>query len=364
MSLISIGKKVGDLDIRIGIPPSNRQFDVGETNRRIDYLNKSSNYNSVYNQFRTGLNQADGLARPANFMVTIDGPKGLALQSPLSDFDMYDEATQTQSDLRAFGQLTSELRKSLALRLDLFCTNVSIPTRTITDDTNDQYYGPSRAVANGVQFDEITLDFYTGADFDERVYFEAWQNMIVNPRNYNVGYYDTYAKPCTITITPLKKTFTAALATYEPKGSPEQDRDELRKILGTSESFYQAQLYEVYPKSIAATPFSHDSAGQFVKTSVTFKYRYWNSSTVNVLAGSKVLPSNDGALKNEYRKNVRQIEGGLLDNLPFGLGNILGSVGRQVYEKIRRDLPIGRVTGGRVFPKGLPDPKIIRDILY
>jgi len=27
-------------------------------------------------------------------------------------------------------------------------------------------------------------------------------------------------------------------------------------------------------------------------------------------------------------------------------------------------LPIGRVTGGRVFPKGLPDPKIIRDILY
>ena len=41
-----------------------------------------------------------------------------------------------------------------------------------------------------------------------------------------------------------------------------------------------------------------------------------------------------------------------------------GRAGRQVYEKLRRNLPIGRVTGGRVFPKGLPDPKIIRDILY
>jgi len=121
-------------------------------------------------------------------------------------------------------------------------------------------------------------------------------------------------------------------------------------------------LYEVYPKIIQSTAFSHESKDSFIKTSVVFKYRYWNSTTINAIAG-KVIPAQE-TLKNEYRKVTANVKGGLLDMLPFGLGNVLGSVGRQVYEKVRRDLPIGRVTGGRVFPKGLPDPKIIRDILY
>ena len=363
MSLISIGKKVGDLDIRIGIPPSKPQFSVSETNERINYNNRTSNYNSVYNQFRTGLAQADGLARPTQYMVTIDGPKGILNTSTFGDVDMsYSEQAQTQVDLARFRTLTSELRRNLALRLDLFCSNVSIPTKTITDDVNEQYYGPSRAIADGVTFDEVTFDFYTGQDFDERVYFEAWQNMIVNPRNYNIGYYDDYAKNCTITITPLKKTFMAALANFSPSGSPERDRETLRRILGTSESAYQVQLYEVYPKIIQSTPFSHDAKDSFIKTSVVFKYRYWNSTTINAISG-KVVPAQE-TLRNEYRKDTANVKGGLLDMLPFGLGNVLGSVGRQVYEKVRRDLPIGRVTGGRVFPKGLPDPKIIRDILY
>ena len=363
MSLISIGKKIGDLDIRLGIPPSKPQFSVSETNDKINYINRTSNYNSVYNQFRTGLSQAGGLARPTQFMVSIDGPKGLLTQEPLAGYGVYSEESQTNLDLAASSELAAQLQKSLALRLDLFCTDISIPTRTITDDTNDQYYGPSRSIANGIQYDEITADFYTGTDFDERIFFEAWQNMIVNARNYNVGYYDDYAKNCSITITPLKKTFMAALANYNPSGSPETDRENLRKILGTSESSYQVQLFEVYPKSISATPFSHNAKDQILKTSVTFKYRYWMSTTSNPLR-YKNLPSGDQGLRDEYRKNVANIKGGFLESLPFGIGNILGSVGRQVYEKVRRDLPIGRVTGGRVFPKGLPDPKVIRDILY
>ena len=68
--------------------------------------------------------------------------------------------------------------------------------------------------------------------------------------------------------------------------------------------------------------------------------------------------------RNEYRNNTTAIQGNFLDNLPFGIGSEIGRAGRQVYETIRKNLPIGRVTGGRVFPKGLPDPKIIRDIFY
>ena len=75
MSIISVGKKIGDLDIRLGIPPSKAQFDVSETNRRFSVNNVTSNYNSVYNIFRSGITQSGGFARPTQFMVTIDGPK-------------------------------------------------------------------------------------------------------------------------------------------------------------------------------------------------------------------------------------------------------------------------------------------------
>ena len=44
-----------------------------------------------------------------------------------------------------------------------------------------------------VQFNEITLEFYTSINYDERVFFEGiWQNSIVDPISHNVGYYDDY----------------------------------------------------------------------------------------------------------------------------------------------------------------------------
>ena len=47
MSLVSIGKRIGDLDVRLGIPPSRAQFSVSETNKRFSVNNATSNYNSV-----------------------------------------------------------------------------------------------------------------------------------------------------------------------------------------------------------------------------------------------------------------------------------------------------------------------------
>ena len=122
-------------------------------------------------------------------------------------------------------------------------------------------------------------------------------------------------------------------------------------------------MYEVWPKTIAATPLSYDAVNQIVKTSVTFTYRNYATTAWNFLARSSTEEFST-LNRLEYRTNTSAIQGSLLDNLPFGLGNEIGRVGRQVYETIKKNLPIGRVTGGRVFPKGLPDPKIIRDIFY
>ena len=363
MSIISVGKRFGDLDIRLGIPPSKAQFDVSETNKRFSVNNVTSNYNSVYNIFRSGITQSGGFARPTQFMVTIDGPKATQFgdTSIYADASGYDQAARMAKSAR----LSASIKQNMQLRMDLFCSNVSLPDKTITDDTNETYYGPKRAFAKNVQFNEITLEFYTSINYDERIFFEAWQNSIVDPVSHNVGYYDDYATPCMITITPLTKTFTAALANFTPTGDQGRDRQQLRQSLGDSSGFssYQVQMYEVWPKTIAAMPLSYDSQNQIVKTSVTFTYRNHATTAWNFL-GKTSTEEYSTLARNEYRTNTTAIQGNLLDNLPFGIGNEIGRAGRQVYETLKKNLPIGRTTGGRVFPKGLPDPKIIRDLLY
>ena len=207
MSLISIGKRIGDMDIRLGIPPSKPQFNTKEANKRFSYNNVSSNYNSVFNEFRSGLTQAGGLARPTQFLCTIDGPQSKALPR---DY-IYSDPTggkKAAARLQKSGRLAGAIKDNLQLRMDLFCSNVSLPGKTITDDVNETYYGPKRAIAKNVSFEEVTLEFYTSVNYDERLYFEAWQNSIVDPITHNVGYYDDYATPCMITITPLHKSFT------------------------------------------------------------------------------------------------------------------------------------------------------------
>jgi len=364
MSLISVGKKIGDLDLRIGIPPSAPHYDRQQAAAKAGYNNVSTNRNSILNRFRSSIQSAEGLARPTQFIVTIDGPNNMSEALRRRGYYTF-QADDKEKRFENFRRLATGLRQSLQLRLDLFCSDVSIPGRTITDDVNEQYYGPSRSFGKNVSFDELTLSFYTGQDFDERIYFEAWQNMVIDPISYDAGYYDDYAAPCKITITPLKRSFLDTLLQYKPTSEMTlEELEKLRGLVGSNESAYQLQCYEVYPKSISAQQMSYSSSNAFVKVDVTFKYRYWASTTENVSAVN--FNNTEGKDNvNQYRKNTT-IEGGegFLDNLPFGLGGIARSVGRQVYEKFRRDAPIGRITGGRVFPKGLPDPKIIRDILY
>ena len=78
MSIINIGKRIGDMDIRLSIP-SKPQFSVAETNRRFSINNVSSNYNSVFNQFRSGLTAKWWVGRPTQFLCTIDGLQSKAL---------------------------------------------------------------------------------------------------------------------------------------------------------------------------------------------------------------------------------------------------------------------------------------------
>jgi len=366
MSIISVGKRIGDLDIRLGIPPSKAQFDKGETNKKYGYINESSYKDSIFNRFRSGLTQAGGLARPTQFIATIDGPVGMQAITKNTHNNITAIGSQSRRRMYQSMSLADAIRKNINLRMDLFCSEVTIPEKTITDDVNEQYYGPSRQMAKNTVFNDLTLTYYTGIDFDERIYFEAWQNGIVDPISHNLGYYDDYATPCKITVTPITKTFISALEGISPSdyGSVDNYRDMVRRLLGNTSGFsaYQVQFYEVWPKTIASVPLSYSDTNALVKTTVTFAYRNYATSAWSYLSDDK-FKDYTALDRTEYRNNLTAIQTGLLDNLPFGIGNEIGRVGRQVFDTIKNKLPIGRITGGMVFPKGMPEPSDFRDLI-
>ena len=89
---------------------------------------------------------------------------------------------------------------------------------------------------------------------------DEWQNIIVqhsNPENgnggnFNVAYYDTYAKSSRITVT---------------------------KLSVSGEPVYKHQYREVYPKIVSAIELSHATSSGPMKVSATFNYIYWKDVT-------------------------------------------------------------------------------------
>ena len=147
-----------------------------------------------------------------------------------------------------------------------------------------------------------------------------------------------------ITITPLTKTFTAALSNFEPTGDAGLDRQQLRQSLGdqSGQSAFQVQCYEAWPKSIAATPLAYDATNQIIKTSVTFAYRNYATTAWNFLAANN-LDEFRTLNREEYRNNTTAIQGNFLDNLPFGIGNEIGRACLLYTSPSPRDRPLSRM---------------------
>ena len=144
--------------------------------------------------------------------------------------------------------------------LNLMCDTVSIAGKTI-QSTPEIHYGVRREVAyNAPTFDPLTLTFYCTEKLAEKKLLDAWQNIIVqhsnpdngNGGNFNVAYYDTYAKSSIITVT---------------------------KLSVSGEPVFTYEYREVYPKTVSAIELSHATSSGPMKVSATFNYIYWKDVT-------------------------------------------------------------------------------------
>tara|TARA_Y100000389_G_scaffold145628_1_gene144217 strand:- start:239 stop:709 length:471 start_codon:yes stop_codon:yes gene_type:complete len=146
-----------------------------------------------------------------------------------------------------------------------------------------------------------------------------WQKAAFSNSTHNFNYYNDYVAPLDI----------FALGQFASR----DERDDIT---------YGVRLFECYPKTISEVTFSH-TVNEIQSFTVTFSFRYWVNYFLD-RAGSIELGQGD--FKQPTVKRAGGVFGGLISMLPPEIRR----AGRDVLNELRRKAPIGRITGGRVFP--------------
>jgi len=304
MAILRGGKRIGGFDIRIGLP-RDRSLDDVQSDPRLRQK-AGGNPESTIGRFQSMVNEAEGFQRKARFYVNFTLPNGV------SGDDEEIQGFSTQSQLRAMNQDQNKRR------VQAFCSEISMPAREGAQK-EIRHNGPVRKFVYDHTYSDITATFYTDKFMRERTFFEMWQKAAFSNSTHNMNYYNDYVAPLDI----------FALGQFASR----QERDDIT---------YGVRLFECYPKTISEVQFSHE-ANAIQTFTVTFSYRYWVNFFLD-RAGQVDVGQSD--FKQPTVKRAGGIFGGLISKLPPEIRR----AGRDVLNELRRKAPIGRITGGKVFP--------------
>ena len=71
----------------------------------------------------------------------------------------------------------------------------SMPGKNIRSVPNENVYGPTQEMAQGLTYDEvINMTFLLSAEHREKQFFMNWMDYIYKPKSYNLEYYDNYKR--------------------------------------------------------------------------------------------------------------------------------------------------------------------------
>ena len=310
MAILRGGKRIGGYDIRIGLP-RDRSLDDVQSDPRLRQK-AGGNPETTMGRFQAMVNEAEGFQRKARFYVEFALPRGSLDQV----------TTQTMEDEQN-GFSIPELIASVNTpqtkrRVQAFCSAISMPSREAVQK-EIRHNGPVRKFVYNYTTPEITATFYTDKFMRERTFFEIWQKAAFSNLTHNINYYNDYVSPVDI----------MALGNYASR----QERDDVT---------YAVRLLDCYPKTISDVSFSHETNA--VQTfEVTFSFRNWVNYFIDKTGG---IDLGESDFKAPTVKRAGGIFGGLISKLPPEIRR----AGRDVLNELRRRAPIGRITGGRVFP--------------
>jgi len=318
MAILRGGKRIGGFDVRIGIP-RDRSLDDVTGDKRLQ-RRQGSNPETTMGRMQSYVNEAEGFARKARFYAEFNLPKGISDGALFSEG--FEDTSSAALEKQAFptqGDLLS-VQQANGRRVRAFCSNISMPEREMVTKEVRHGNAPARNFVYDMKTAGISATFYADKFMRERSYFELWQKSAMSTSStFNTNYYDNYVSNLNI----------FQLGQFASR----QERDDIT---------YGVQLIDCFPSKIGAVEYSHD-ANNIQTIDVDFSFRYWINYFIDK-QGNIELGSPIGRIPEI--KNNRGIFGSLINKLPPELRR----AGRDVLNDLRRRVPLGRVTGGRVFP--------------
>jgi len=314
MAILRGGRRIGNYDIRLGIP-RDRSLDNVEGDRRLNRV-QGPTPESTIGRVMAAVSQGEGFARPNRFMVDFILPKGVQYNADETSGEITFEEEIIRSTKSGELNSYSEIQRGLRA----FVESVDMPGRTL-DTTDFKTYGPKRSIVTGHSFSgEITMTVYCDKYLRQRGFFETWQKAAFDQGTNNVHFYDEY---------------TGGLRIYQLGSFAENaDRDRIS---------YGVELFECYPKTISAVSYNQAESGDVQKISVSLAFKSWINLTLDQVGSYTV----GGGFK---KPTVIGADKGLIGNILNKLPPEIRRAGRQVVNVIRQRVPIGAVTGGKVFP--------------
>ena len=308
MAILRGGRRIGPFDIRVGIP-RDRSLDNVEDDIRLRQR-QGGNRENTLGRFMANIAQGEGFARPTRYLVRIFLPNKLTVGDSRDE-----DGGVISAGVNTIGG------QELSRNVGMMCNKITMPSRSVATKPH-QIYGPKREMPYAYTFgDTIEATFYADKFLRQRAFFETWQKLVFDLNTHNIKYYDDYTSQVDI----------LQLGQYDA----EEDRDRI---------VYGVRLYEVYPKTIGSIEYAYGGEG-IVEIPITLQYRYWRNLTLDQI-GNATIGSSFGKIPEIKASNEFGLLGGILNRLPPELKR----VGRDVAGTIRRSLPTGRITGGRVFP--------------
>jgi len=252
------------------------------------------------------------MARPNRFYVIINPPAKLQITpgGPPSQLGRNENNNELGS---------AALRENI----QMMCNKITMPSR----DVNTQpvrTYGPKREMPYAYSFSgEVEATFFGDKFLRQRLFWENWQKKIFNNETHDMKYYDEYVGSIDI----------LQLGQFDAKGD-----DDARVT-------YAVRLFEVYPQTISPIEYAYGNNNTIVEVPVTLNFRTWKNLTIDEVNKATIgdAVGNKPTIKASTDFGLF---GGILSKLPPEIRR----AGRDVLQTTRRSLPIGRVTGGRLFP--------------
>jgi len=319
MAILRGGRRIFGQDIRIGLPRDNTLTTGGILKRAAELPGKSigAGENTI-GRFMAGISQGEGMARPTRYLVRFFMPNKIVLND-----DRYVEASEgAEIPARKLG-INNAGGQELARNVGMMCNKITMPSRDV--NTKDYItYGPKRAMPYAYSFPgTVELNVFGDKFLRQRMFFETWQKMIFDLDTHNMNYYNEYTGEVDI----------LQLGSFDA----ENDRDRVT---------YAVRLYECYPATIGSYDYGYDQRDSLVNLPITLNFRNWRNLGIDQINNFSVGKSFGTLPQIKPAPGFGGLLGGILNRLPPELKR----AGRQVINTARRNLPIGRATGGRVFP--------------